>query len=109
MTEMNETNGVILKTDRRGRLRYSQEQKQAFIEAFEASGLSAPRFAAHHGVNHQTLISWLKKRRQSNEDHPALRAVSEKARSKRGLKHRSYGFAPRRSYLSYIARYDRYE
>jgi len=53
MTEMNETNGVILKTDRRGRLRYSPEQKQAFIEAFEASGLSAPRFAAHHGVRGQ--------------------------------------------------------
>jgi hypothetical protein len=40
MTDMNE---VILKTDRRGRLRYTPEQKQALIEA---SGLSGPRFAA---------------------------------------------------------------
>jgi len=75
MTEMNETNGVILKTDRRGRLRYSQEQKQAFIEAFESSGLSAPRFAALHGVNYQTLVYWIKKRRGVSEDHPALRSL----------------------------------
>ncbi len=72
MTDMNETNGVILKTDRRGRFRYSPEQKQALIEAFEASGLSAPRFATLHGVNYQTLVYWMKKRRDTTEDHPAL-------------------------------------
>ncbi|MFU8892295.1 MAG: IS66 family insertion sequence element accessory protein TnpA [Luteolibacter sp.] len=70
MTDMNETNGVILKTDRRGRYRYSPEQKQALIEAFEASGLSAPRFATLHGVNYQTLVYWMKKRRDTTEDHP---------------------------------------
>ena len=35
MTDMNE---VIVKADRRGRLRYTPEQKQALIEAYEASG-----------------------------------------------------------------------
>ena len=75
MTDMNETHGVILKTDRRGRLRYSPEQKQAMIEAFESSGLSAPRFAALHGVNYQTLVYWIKKRRGDSEDHPALRSL----------------------------------
>jgi transposase-like protein len=72
MTDMNE---VILKADRRGRLRYTAEQKQAFIEAYETSGLSAPRFAALHGVNYQTLVSWLKKRRGDGADHPALRSL----------------------------------
>jgi hypothetical protein len=42
MTDMNE---VILKADRRGRLRYTLEQKQALIEAYQASGLSCPPFA----------------------------------------------------------------
>ena len=42
MTDMNE---VILKADRRGRLRYTAEQKQVLVEAYEASGLSGPRFA----------------------------------------------------------------
>jgi len=72
MTDMNE---VILKADRRGRLRYTPEQKQALIEAYETSGLSCPRFAAMHGVNYQTLVSWLKKRRQADPDHPALRSL----------------------------------
>jgi hypothetical protein len=36
------------------RLRYTAEQKQALIEAYETSGLSSPRFAAMHGVNYQT-------------------------------------------------------
>jgi transposase-like protein len=72
---MTDTNEVILKADRRGRLRYTPEQKQALIGAYETSGLSAPRFAAMHGVNYQTLVSWLKKRRQANPEHPALRSL----------------------------------
>jgi hypothetical protein len=31
------------------------------VEAYQTSGLSAPRFAALHGLNDQTLISWIKK------------------------------------------------
>jgi transposase-like protein len=58
MTAMNES---IMKTDRRGRLRYTPEQKNTMVEGYMASGLSAPRFAALHGVNYQTLISWIKK------------------------------------------------
>lgn len=72
MTDMNE---VILKADRRGRLRYTPEQKQALVAAYEASGLSGPRFAALHGVNYQTPVSWLKKRRVDDADHPALRSL----------------------------------
>jgi Transposase len=62
MTLMNES---VLKTDQIGRLRYTPEQKKTMIEAYRASGLSAPRFAAHHGVNYQTLVSWIKKEKQS--------------------------------------------
>ncbi|MCB1130210.1 MAG: transposase [Verrucomicrobiae bacterium] len=56
-------------------MRYTPEQKQALVEAYEASGLSCPRFAALHGVNYQTLVSWLKKRRQGATDHPVLRSM----------------------------------
>jgi transposase-like protein len=72
MADMNE---VILRTDRRGRLRYTMEQKQALIEAYETSGLSGSRFAEQHGVNYQTLASWLKKRRGDDGGHPALRSL----------------------------------
>jgi transposase-like protein len=56
-------NESIMKTDRRGRLRYTPEQKNTIVEAYQASGLSAPRFATLHGVNYQTLVSWIKKRK----------------------------------------------
>ena len=35
----------MMKTDKRGRLRYTQEQKKTMVEAYQASGLSAPRVA----------------------------------------------------------------
>jgi transposase-like protein len=73
MTAMNES---IMKTDRLGRLRYAPEQKAAIIEAYLTSGMSAPRFAALHGVNYQTLVYWIKKsnpaQQQPNHTHPAL-------------------------------------
>jgi hypothetical protein len=36
VTDMNETHAVIMKADRRGRLRYAPEQKQTLLDAFEA-------------------------------------------------------------------------
>jgi transposase-like protein len=45
-------NDSIMKADRRGRLRYSSEQKAAIVEAYQSSRLSSPRFAALHGVNY---------------------------------------------------------
>ena len=53
-----------MKADRRGRLSYSPEQRSALVDAFQASGLSGPRFAALHGVKYQTLANWLQKRKR---------------------------------------------
>ena len=58
-------NESVLKTDQIGRLRYTPEQKKTMVDAYRVSGLSAPRFAAH-GVNYQTLVSWIKKDKQSS-------------------------------------------
>jgi transposase-like protein len=80
---MTATNNAILKSDRRGRLRYSAEQKAAMVEAYQISGLSGPRFAALHGVNYQTLAGWLQKRKQhaspiiSRPPHPAVLSLVE--------------------------------
>lgn len=66
-------NESIMKTDRRGRLRYTPEQKKTMVDAYLASGLSAPRFATLHGVNYQTLVSWIKKGKiQGTEAPPRL-------------------------------------
>ena len=62
---MTATNDALLKSDRRGRLRYSPEQRSALVDAYQSSGLSGPRFAAIHGVAYQTLAGWLLKRKKS--------------------------------------------
>lgn len=67
MTAMNDG---ILKADRRGRLRYSPEQREALVKACEASGLSTPRFAALHGVKYQTLAAWLHRRKRASSSGP---------------------------------------
>jgi hypothetical protein len=47
---------------------YAQEQKKIMVETCQASGLITQRFATLHGVNDQTLISWIKKRRFLRHD-----------------------------------------
>jgi hypothetical protein len=61
---MNATHDAIVRSDRRGRLRYAPEQKAAILEAYTKSGLSGPKFAALHGVNYQTFAAWLQKRKR---------------------------------------------
>ena len=73
---MTATNDTIMKADRRGRLRYGPEQRETLVAAYEASGLSGPRFAALHGVNYQTLAGWLQKRRGATRT-PRLPAPGE--------------------------------
>jgi len=71
MTAMNDS---IMKADRRGRLRYPPEQKTALVRAYQSSGLSAPRFAAIHGVKYQTLAGWLQKHKRAGKpDAPVSR------------------------------------
>jgi transposase-like protein len=62
---MTATADSILKADRRGRLRYSPEQRSALVDAYQSSGLSGSCFAEVHGVAYQTLAAWVAKRRRS--------------------------------------------
>ena len=64
-------NESMMKVDRHGRLRYTPDQRKTMVDAYEASGLSAPRFATLHGVNYQTLVSWIKKRKMSGLADPS--------------------------------------
>ena len=73
MTPMNQS---VLKADQIGRLRYTPEQKKTMVDAYRASGLSAPRFAAHHGVNYQTLVSWIKKDKWPGSEVAGVAGVS---------------------------------
>ena len=62
---------TIIRTGSDGRLRYSPDQKQSLLAAFDRSGISAMAFARQHGVQYQTFIVWLRKRREQGPA-PAL-------------------------------------
>lgn len=59
-----------------GRLRFTKEQREALLDAFESSGLSGTRFAATHGIKYQTFATWVQKRRQPPVPSPAERPLS---------------------------------
>lgn len=69
MTDTNESNEAIIRADRRGRLRYTKEQKEAMLAAYRDSGLSGPKFAALHGIKYPTLASWLQKRGRDHAEN----------------------------------------
>ena len=61
--------GDILKTDVLGRITVGSAQREAILDAFEASGMSGQAFALHHGIKIQTFASWMQKRRRRRGDY----------------------------------------
>jgi hypothetical protein len=55
---------TILKTDASGRVRVPVERREALLDEFDESGLSAKKFALLVGVKHQTFATWVTKRRK---------------------------------------------
>lgn len=65
-TDSEPTDSSIIRTGSDGRLRYSPDQRQALLDAFDRSGMSAMSFSREHGVHYQTFIAWIRKRRQNS-------------------------------------------
>jgi hypothetical protein len=57
---------TIIKSDRAGRPRYTQQYKDEVLAAYEASGMSGPAFAEHCGLKYPTFASWVAKRRRES-------------------------------------------
>lgn len=55
---------IVLKADRRGRVRTPVERRAVILEEFDRSGLSGHAFAVHYGIKYPTFASWLQKRRR---------------------------------------------
>jgi hypothetical protein len=66
MTSTNEETNV-LRTDTRGRVRTSIERREALLDEFERSGVSAMAFAKMAGINYATFANWRGKRRKTRE------------------------------------------
>ena len=79
MTDSDENQrNEILKTDIRGRVRSTQQQRDGVLDAYEASGLSGPEFSRVHGINYQTFATWRQKRREQRESE-AAKALGQQA------------------------------
>ena len=59
---------IVLKTDRRGRVRTPVEQREHAVAEWERSGLSARRFAEMAGVKYQTFAAWVARKRKAGGD-----------------------------------------
>ncbi len=72
--------GVLLRTDTRGRVRTPVERREALLDEFERSGLSAAKFAELMGVKDQTFASWRQKRLRRQKTGEEDRAGREGVR-----------------------------
>lgn len=58
-------------------MRTPSEKRIAILEAYERGGMSAARFARHHGIKYSTLCSWIgAARRQSVAHHSRQQPTS---------------------------------
>ncbi len=71
---MTDTHHAIIKADQRGRLRFAPEQRATLLAAYDASGLSGPKFAQLHGLNYQTFAGWLQRRKRGPVPKPSRSA-----------------------------------
>ena len=55
----------VIKLDRLGRNRYTEEFRAQAVDGFEQSGMTGMAFARELGVKYQTFVAWVKKRRDA--------------------------------------------
>ena len=58
----------VLKTDVTGRVWTPKAQRDAILDQFESSGVSAAQFAAMVGVKYPTLANWIQRRRNARRE-----------------------------------------
>src|SRR2546423_677683 len=69
------TAAVLLKMDTWGRVRTSKEKRNAILEEFERSGVSASQFAKIAGLKYSTLAGWLQRHRRPKGRRPRVRLL----------------------------------
>lgn len=55
----------IQATDKRGRVRVTPERRTELLNEFDRSGMTSRRFAEWSGVNYQTLMGWIARRKRA--------------------------------------------
>ena len=72
---IDQTTGIIIKSDHSGRTRYTEQYKQEVVTAFESSSLSAPAFARQCGIKYPTFAAWIAARNRGGSK-PARKSPS---------------------------------
>ena len=73
---MKATEGMVLKADKRGRVRRPVFLREEILNKFEQSGVSGMKFAELTGIKYQTLATWIKKRRGQGRGVAGAAAVA---------------------------------
>lgn len=68
-TDSSASENPLLKTDAMGRIHVKPEQREAMLDAFEQSNMSAVKFAEHHGIKYTTLAGWIQRRRRERREY----------------------------------------
>jgi hypothetical protein len=58
------TDGVVLRTDAKGRVVVTRDRRAALLEEFGKSGMSGAQFAKWAGVKYSTFAYWVQQRRK---------------------------------------------
>ncbi len=66
----------IVKADRAGRTRDTDQYKSEVLAAFEASGLSGPAFARQCGIKYPTFAAWVAKARRQDRPQQSVQPAS---------------------------------
>src|SRR5665213_3050490 len=97
MTDTNNTDGLILKTDARGRVRTPAKRREELLEEFDRSGLSGKKFAELTGLKYQTFATGLQKRGRAGKPSSKaadtvrwLEAVVDQAQSSDAARKRTH-------------------
>lgn len=68
MSSIDSSDNQLLKVDTLQRVRMSNARKEALLEEFERSGLSAAAFAKLHGLKYSTFAAWARKQRLQEQE-----------------------------------------
>jgi hypothetical protein len=72
MTFASEESGQILSQDAQGRVLVSRERREALLEEYDRSGMSAVKFAQYVGIKYSKLAYWLQSRRRHRQREKLL-------------------------------------
>lgn len=61
------TEVTIMKTDKLGRIQTTPQQREAWLDAYEHSGMSGAAFARLHGIKYTTFTNWRQQRRREQQ------------------------------------------